>query len=75
MKKINLLTIFTLILVISGFIHAQLRYSPLKLDNVWVYEQSNGDIGRVEIIDSSVIIDSIEYFGYAFAYQSNSVCC
>lgn len=50
---------------------AQVEYAPLQLGNVWVYQIVGANRSRVEIIDSAVIIDSIKYFGYAFAYQTN----
>jgi hypothetical protein len=43
----------------------------LQLGNVWVYQIVGANRSRVEIIDSAVIIDSINYFGFAFAYQTN----
>ncbi|MCH7724759.1 MAG: T9SS type A sorting domain-containing protein [Bacteroidetes bacterium] len=67
MKIIN---IFILILVISGFIHAQFRYAPLELGNVWVYDVFDGSRRRAEIVDSAVIIDSIKYFGYGINYNT-----
>lgn len=69
MKILFYTTISLLIIVSSNWSYAQ--YAPLELGNVWVYEHYDGSKGRVEIIDSTVIIDSIRYYGYAFAYQSN----
>ncbi|MCH7724758.1 MAG: T9SS type A sorting domain-containing protein [Bacteroidetes bacterium] len=68
-KKVRLV-LFCLFLFTGSNYYAQ--YAPLKLGNVWVLESNDGTRGRVEIIDSSVIIDTIEYFGYAFAYQSSN---
>jgi hypothetical protein len=69
MKQINTFAaIISIFLSIPNMINAQ--YTPLNLGNVWVYESSDGSRGRVEIIDSAVLIDSIRYFGYAFAYQT-----
>jgi hypothetical protein len=68
MKKINLLNIFILILVINGFIRAQ-EYAPLQLGNTWVYENTATRF-RIEIVDTFVVIDSIQYFGTELNYQS-----
>ena len=69
MNKILFLLTLNYILIISSFTTAQ--YAPLQLGNVWVYESYTGTRGRVEIIDSAITIDSIKYFGYAFAYLTN----
>lgn len=69
MKKICLLIL--LFSTTSDLSVAQVEYAPLQLGNVWVYESSSGSRGRVEIIDSSIIVDSIKYFGFAFAYQTD----
>ena len=58
-----------LILIINCLMQAQ-EFAPIQLGNVWVYEFNNGTRYRSEIIDSSVMIDSIKYFGYGLNYNT-----
>lgn len=60
MKKINLLIIFSSILLLASFIHAQeFDFAPLQLGNIWVYKHQSGLLIRGEVVDSSFVIDSI----------------
>ena len=52
-------------------IYGQIAYAPIELGNIWVYKIYDGTLRRAEIVDSSIIIDSIKYYGVAFAYQKH----
>ncbi len=69
MEKIYLITI--IFLVISHSYFAQVEYAPLQLGNVWIYENYVGSRGRAEIVDSSFMIDTIKYYGFAFGYNQD----
>jgi hypothetical protein len=69
MKKTYFYITFCFAIALANTIRAQ-EYAPLKLGNIWVYQIVNANRYRAEIIDSSIIIDSIKYFGYALNYQT-----
>ena len=68
-------SIYKLIICITilfcEIVFGQISYAPIELGNIWVYEIYDGTLRRAEIVDSSVIIDSIKYYGVAFAYQKH----
>jgi len=67
--------LLTLIFILPFYLHAQefpafWEVAPLKLGNVWIYE-TDAFLYRIEVVDSSVLIDSIQYFKVDSNYQKS----
>jgi Secretion system C-terminal sorting domain len=66
MKTISIISFISILLFVPN-IEAQ-NIAPLKLGNIWVYEQPT-TIGRITIVDTNIVINSIPYF--EFSIESN----
>lgn len=62
MKKFTITSAITLLLLVPN-IKAQ-TVAPLELGNIWIYEHPS-TIGRITIIDSNFVINSIPYFEFS----------
>ena len=60
--------LFALIYILPFYLQAQ-EVAPLQLNNVWIYE-TDASLLRIEVVDSTVIIDSIQYFKVDLNYQN-----
>ena len=59
--------LFVLFLLLPLYTQAQ-EVAPLQLGNVWIYE-NDASLLRIEVVDTAVIIDSIQYFKVDLNYQ------
>jgi len=66
MKSVFLL--FTLLFILPFYLQAQ-EVAPIQLNNVWIYE-TDESLLRIEVVDTAVIIDSIQYFKVDLNYQN-----
>ena len=68
--------LFTLLFLLPFYMQAQevapyletQEVAPLQLGNVWLYE-TDAFFYRIEVVDSAVIIDSMQYFESELNYQ------
>ena len=60
--------LFALLIIQPFNLQAQ-EVAPIQLGNVWIYE-TDASLLRIEVVDSSVIIDSIQYFKVDLNYQN-----
>ncbi len=68
--------LFTLLFLLPFYLQAQevapyletQEVAPLQLGNVWLYE-TDAFFYRIEVVDSAVIIDSMQYFESELNYQ------
>jgi len=63
----SVLFLFALLILQSFNLQAQ-EVAPIQLGNVWIYE-NDASLLRIEVVDTSVIIDSIQYFKVDLNYQ------
>ena len=66
MKNFTIISVISLLLFVQN-IKAQ-ELAPLELGNIWIYEQPS-TIGRITIVDTNIVINSIPYF--EFSIESN----
>ena len=59
--------LFVLFLLLPLYTQAQ-EVAPIQLGNVWIYE-NDASLLRIEVVDTAVIIDSIQYFKVDLNYQ------
>jgi len=59
--------LFTLLFFLPFNLQAQ-EVAPIQLGNVWIYE-NDASLLRIEVVDTAVIIDSIQYFKVDLNYQ------
>jgi len=60
--------LFTLLFFLPFNLQAQ-EVAPIQLGNVWIYE-NDASLLRIEVVDTAVIIDSIQYFKVDLNYQN-----
>ena len=65
----NLIAILAVSLLISFLSTYAQEVTPLKLDNVWIYDL-NPSLNRVSITDTNIVIDSISYYKVEIEHSS-----
>jgi len=64
----SILFLFALLILQPFNLQAQ-EVAPIQLGNVWIYE-TDASLLRIEVVDTSVIIDSIQYSKVDLNYQN-----